>query len=154
MSLLNLPTFAVILEDHMLSQVYGASKVVHVVNNEISDVNQHINANMRGREISAIYKALGYEEQTKLADTVLFNESETNIIVNQLELLNASMDNQSKMNETLRDLIVLFSATLLVLVALAILAGYYENARQHHALMDSKIFSSFGNVIDLISPDE
>lgn len=151
MSLLNLPTFAVILEDHTLSRVYGASKVVHLINAEINDVNQHINANMSGREISAIYKALGYEEQSKIAEIILFNESETNIIVNQLELLNASMDSQSKMSETLRDLVVLFAATLLVLLAFGILAGYYENARQNNAVIDSKIFAILGDLVEKVS---
>lgn len=150
---MNLPTFAVILEDHVLSRVYGASKVVHMVNSEIHDVNQHINSSMTGRDISAIYKALGYVEQSIVANLVLFDESETNIIVNQLELLNTSMDTESKMSETLRELVVLFAATILVLIAIGISIGYYENSRQNNMAVDSKLFSVVTTLIDRLDTD-
>lgn len=145
---MNLPTFAVILEDNVLSRVYGASKVCHLVNSEIGDVTQHIEANMTGREINNIYKALGYTEQSVIANLVLFDDAETNIIVNQLELLNTTMDTESKMSATLRELVVLFAATILVLIAFGISLGYYENSRQNDMVIDSKIFALISTLID------
>lgn len=150
---MNLPTFAVILEDHVIGRVYGASKVVHLVNAEISDDTQHITAAMSGREISSIYKALGYEEQRVLAGVSLFDESEMNIIVNQLELLNTSTNSESRMSETLRDLVVLFAATIIVLIATGISIGYYTNARQNDAMVESKLFAWIETFIDKVSPE-
>lgn len=149
---MNLPTFAVILEDHVIGRVYGASKVVHLVNAVITDDTQHITTAMSGREIGLIYKALGYEEQSTLAGVSLFDESEMNIIVNQLELLNTSTNSESRMSETLRELVVLFAATLLVLAALGICMGYYTNARQNDAMVESKLFAWIETVIDKLTP--
>ena len=150
---MNLPTFAVILEDHILGRVYGASKVIHVINEQISDESQHISATMSGRDISNIYKTLGYQEQSLIANTVLFDESETNIIVNQLELLNTASNSESRMSETLRDLVVLFAATLLVVLSVGITLVYYTSAQQNNAVVHSKVFALVGAVIDRISPD-
>lgn len=149
---MNLPTFAVILEDHILGRVYGASKVIHVINEQINDESQHIDATMTGRDISNIYKSLGYQEQSLIANTDLFDESETNIIVNQLELLNTASNSESRMSETLRDLVVLFAATLLVVLSAGITLVYYTSAHQNNAVVHSKVFAVVGTVIDKISP--
>ena len=149
---MNIPMFAVILEDHILGRVYGASKVIHVINEQINDESQHIDATMSGRDISNIYKTLGYQEQSLIANTDLFDESETNIIVNQLELLNTASDSESRMSETLRDLVVLFAATLLVVLSVGITLVYYTSAHQNNAVVHSKVFAVVGTVINKISP--
>ena len=150
---MNLPTFAVILEDHILGRVYGASKVIHVINEQINDESQHIDTTMSGRDISNIYKTLGYQEQSLIANTDLFDESETNIIVNQLELLNTASNSESRMSETLRDLVVLFAATLLVVLSAGITLVYYTSAHQNNAVVHSKVFAVVATVINKISPD-
>lgn len=150
---MNLPTIAIILEDHELGKVYGASKVVHLVNAIIEDVEQHIALNMTGKEINVIYKGLDYNIQTRLIEMDILNEAETAIIVNQMELLNNASDSEGKMSETLRELIVGFGATVLVIIGLAICIGYYESARQNNAVMDSKLFSFVAGLIDRFVPE-
>lgn len=150
---MNLPTFAVILEDHTIDRVYGASKVIHVINEQISDESQHISATMSGRDISNIYKTLNYQEQSLIANIDLFDESETNIIVNQLELLNTASNSESRMSETLRDLVVLFAATLLVFLSAGITIVYYASAQQNNAVVPSKVFALVGTIINKLSPD-
>ena len=151
---MNLPTIAIILEDHELGKIYGASKIVHLVNAEIHDVVNHINVTMTGRELNAIYKGLDYTIQTMLIELDVLDESETAIIVNQVELLNSASDSEGKMSETLKELIVGFGATILVIVGLAFCAGYYENARQNNAVIDSKFFSFASGLIERFTPDK
>lgn len=151
---MNLPTVAIILEDHILGKIYGASKVVHLVNGKIEDTEKHITTAMTGKEINAIYKALDYTEQLAMVDMDVYDESETVIIINQVELLNSASDSEGKMSKTLRELIVIFGATLLVIIAVGISVGYYENAKQHNAVMHSKLFSFAAGLIDRYIPDE
>lgn len=149
---MNLPTIAIILEDHELGKVYGASKVVYLVNGKIEDVEKHIALNMTGKEINAIYKGLDYTEQTMLIEMDILDESETAIIVNQMELLNNASDSEGKMSEALRELIIMFGATILLIIAVGICFGYYENSRQNNAVMNSNLFSFVSNVIDKLIP--
>jgi hypothetical protein len=85
---MNLPMIAIILEEHPLGKIYGASKTVHLVNSKLVDIEKHITLDMTGRQINAYYKALDYTDQMVLVDLDIYDEIETNIIVNQIELLN------------------------------------------------------------------
>lgn len=149
---MNLPMIAIILEEHPLSKIYGASKTVHLVNSKIADEEKHINLNMTGREINAFYKALDYTDQMILVELDIYDEGETNIIVNQIELLNNASDSEGRLSESLRELIIVFFATFLFLTSVVIAAGYHENARQHNAIIESKIFSLIGTLIDKFTP--
>lgn len=151
---MNLPTIAIILEDHQLGKVYGAAKIIHLVNSKIDDVNCHINVDMTGREINAIYKSLDYTIQTLLIELDVLDESETAIIVNQMELLNSASDSEGRMSETLKELMVGFGATILVIVGISFCFAYYENARQNNAVMDSKLFSFAASLIERFTPAE
>lgn len=149
---MNLPMIAIILEEHKLGKIYGASKTVHLVNSKITDIEKHINLEMTGREINVFYKALDYQDQMILVELDIYDEVETNIIVNQIELLNNASDSEGRLSESLRELIVVFFATLLFLTSVVIAAGYYENSRQHDAIIESKVFSHIGNLIDRFIP--
>ena len=150
---MNLPTIAIILEDHELGKVYAASKVVHLVNEKIADVEKHITLNMTGKQINAVYKALDYTVQTSLIEMDVLDESESAIIVNQVELLNSASDSEGRMSETLRELIVMFGATLLLVIGVAICIGYYVSAEQNNAVMHSKVFSIVSNLIERLTPE-
>lgn len=145
---MNLPMFAIILEDHPLAKIYGASRVVHLVNSKLTDTEQHITTSMSGREINAIYKALDYTDQMILVELDIYNESEVAIIVDQIELLNNASDSEGRLSESLRELVVMFLATLLFLTSAAVTAGYYENSRQNDAVIESRLFSFIGSIVD------
>lgn len=147
---MNLPTFAIILEDHTLERVYGTSKVVHLVNGIITDIENHITPDMSGRQINNIYRRLNYDEQQLLQSLALFDETEAAILINQIELLNTSTDTEGRINAKLRELIVLFMTTTIVIIAIAITIGYYANAVQSNSVMDSKIFALVSKVMDSI----
>lgn len=147
---MNLPTFAIILEDHTLERVYGTSKVVHLVNGIITDIENHITPDMSGRQINNIYRRLNYDEQQLIQSLTLFDETEAAILINQIELLNTSTDTEGRINAKLRELIVLFMTTTIVIIASAITIGYHASAVQSNSVMDSKIFSFISKVIDSI----
>lgn len=147
---MNLPTFAIILEDHTLERVYGASKVVHLVNGIITDIENHITPDMSGRQINNIYRRLNYDEQQLLQSLALFDETEAAILINQIELLNTSTNTEGRINAKLRELIVLFMTTTIVIIASAIAIGYHANAVQSNSVMDSKIFALVSKVMDSI----
>lgn len=147
---MNLPTFAIILEDHTLERVYGTSKVVHLVNGIITDIENHITPDMSGRQINNIYRRLNYDEQQLIQSLTLFDETEAAILINQIELLNTSTNTEGRINAKLRELIVLFMTTTIVIIASAITIGYHANAVQSNSVMDSKIFSFISKVIDSI----
>lgn len=147
---MNLPTFAIILEDHTLERVYGTSKVVHLVNGIITNIENHITPDMSGRQINNIYRRLNYDEQQLLQALALFDETEAAILINQIELLNTSTDTEGRINAKLRELIVLFMTTTIVIIASAITIGYHANAVQSNSVMDSKIFSLASKVMDSI----
>lgn len=151
---MNLPTVAIILEDHLLGKVYGASKVVHLVNSKIENTEKHITIDMTGKEINLLYKSLDYREQISLVDMDVYDESESAIVINQVELLNNASDSEGKMSRTLTELIIMFGATILVIATVGISAGYYENARQHNAIINSNVFSFTANVINKFIPEE
>ena len=145
---MNLPTFAIILEDHTLERVYGTSKVVHLVNGNITDTANHITPDMSGRQINNIYRRLNYEEQQLIQRLDLFDETESAILINQIELLNTSTNAEGRINAKLRELVVLFVATTIVVLAIVISLGYYENARQNNSVVESKIFHIVSKIID------
>lgn len=147
---MNLPTFAIILEDHTLERVYGTSKVVHLVNGIITNIENHITPDMSGRQINNIYRRLNYDEQQLLQSLALFDETEAAILINQIELLNTSTNTEGRINAKLRELIVLFMTTIIVIIASAITIGYHANAVQSNSVMDSKIFSFISKVMDSI----
>lgn len=147
---MNLPTFAIILEDHTLERVYGTSKVVHLVNGIITDIENHITPDMSGRQINNIYRRLNYDEQQLIQSLTLFDETEAAILINQIELLNTSTDTEGRINAKLRELIVLFMTTTIVIIASAITIGYHANAVQSNSVMDSKIFALVSKVMDSI----
>lgn len=147
---MNLPTFAIILEDHTLERVYGTSKVVHLVNGIITDIENHITPDMSGRQINNIYRRLDYDEQQLIQSLTLFDETEAAILINQIELLNTSTNTEGRINAKLRELIVLFMTTTIVIIASAITIGYHANAVQSNNVMDSKIFSFISTVMDNI----
>lgn len=145
---MNLPTFAIILEDHTLERVYGTSKVVHLVNGNITDTANHITPDMSGRQINNIYRRLNYEEQQLIQRLDLFDETESAILINQIELLNTSTNAEGRINAKLRELVVLFVTTTIVVLAIVISLGYYENARQNNSVVESKIFHIVSKIID------
>lgn len=147
---MNLPTFAIILEDHTLERVYGTSKVVHLVNGIITNIENHITPDMSGRQINNIYRRLNYDEQQLIQSLTLFDETEAAILINQIELLNTSTDTEGRINAKLRELIVLFMTTTIVIIASAITIGYHANAVQSNSVMDSKIFALVSKVMDSI----
>lgn len=147
---MNLPTFAIILEDHTLERVYGTSKVVHLVNGNITDTANHITPDMSGRQINNIYRRLNYEEQQLIQRLDLFDETESAILINQIELLNTSTNAEGRINAKLRELVVLFVTTTIVVLAIIISLGYYENARQNNSVVESKIFHIVSKIIDNI----
>lgn len=147
---MNLPTFAIILEDHTLERVYGTSKVVHLVNGNITDTANHITPDMSGRQINNIYRRLNYEEQQLIQRLDLFDETESAILINQIELLNTSTNAEGRINAKLRELVVLFVTTTIVVLAIVISLGYYENARQNNSVVESKIFHIVSKIIDNI----
>lgn len=147
---MNLPTFAIILEDHTLERVYGTSKVVHLVNGIITDIENHITPDMSGRQINNIYRRLNYDEQQLIQSLTLFDETEAAILINQIELLNTSTNTEGRINAKLRELIVLFMTTTIVIIASAITIGYHANAVQSNSVMDSKIFALVSKVMDSI----
>lgn len=148
---MNLPMVAIILEEHQLSKIHGASKTVHMVNSNIEDIEKHITVDMTGRQINAIYKKLDYKEQLLLVELDIYDEMETNIVVNQIELLNSATDTEGRLSESLRQLVVVFLATLILLTGLVVTAGYYENSKQHEAVIESKMFSFIGTFIDKVT---
>ena len=147
---MNLPTFAIILEDHTLERVYGTSKVVHLVNGNITDATNHITPDMSGRQINNIYRRLNYEEQQLVQTLDLFDETEAAILINQIELLNTSTNAEGRINAKLRELMVLFVTTTIVILSIAISLGYYENARQNNSVVESKIFYIVSKFVDSI----
>ena len=147
---MNLPTFAIILEDHTLERVYGTSKVVHLVNGNITDTANHITPDMSGRQINNIYRRLNYEEQQLIQRLDLFDETESAILINQIELLNTSTNAEGRINAKLRELVILFVTTGIVVLAIIISLGYYENARQNNSVVESKIFHIVSEIIDSI----
>lgn len=151
---MNLPTVTIILEEHTLGRVYGASKVVHLVNSNIADLEKHISVDMTGRQINAIFKSLDYAEQMVIVELDVYNETESNILINQIELLNSASDSEGKMSETLRELIVTFGVTILFIIAVGVCVGYYENAKQNDAVMDSRLFGFIIEIIDRFIPGD
>lgn len=147
---MNLPTFAIILEDHTLERVYGTSKVVHLINGNIIDTANHITPDMSGRQINNIYRRLNYEEQQLIQRLDLFDETESAILINQIELLNTSTNAEGRINAKLRELVILFVTTGIVVLAIIISLGYYENARQNNSVVESKIFHIVSEIIDSI----
>lgn len=145
---MNLPTFAIILEDHILDQVYGASKVIQVVNDLIPNEQNHIHLNMSGHDINNVYRKLNYREQQLLQNITLYDEVESNILINQIGLLNASSNKEITMEAKLRDLILLFITTTIVVTTLVVCLGYYENSRQNNSIVESKIFSLVTHLFD------
>lgn len=147
---MNLPTFAIILEDHTLERVYGTSKVVHLVNSNITDIENHITPDMSGRQINNIYRRLNYVEQQHIQALDLFDETEAAILINQIELLNTSINTEGRVNTQLRELLVLFITTTIVILAVAISLGYYENTRQNDSVVESNIFHMVSKLLDSI----
>lgn len=147
---MNLPTFAIILEDHTLERVYGTSKVVHLVNSNITDIENHITPDMSGRQINNIYRRLNYVEQQHIQALDLFDETEAAILINQIELLNTSINTEGRVNTQLRELLVLFITTTIVILAVGISLGYYENTRQNDSVVESNIFRMVSKLLDNI----
>lgn len=147
---MNLPTFAIILEDHTLERVYGTSKVVHLVNSNITDIENHITPDMSGRQINNIYRRLNYVEQQHIQALDLFDETEAAILINQIELLNTSINTEGRVNTQLRELLVLFITTTIVILAVGISLGYYENTRQNDSVVESNIFRMVSKLLDSI----
>lgn len=147
---MNLPTFAIILEDHTLERVYGTSKVVHLVNSNITDIENHITPDMSGRQINNIYRRLNYVEQQHIQALDLFDETEAAILINQIELLNTSINTEGRVNTQLHELLVLFITTTIVILAVGISLGYYENTRQNDSVVESNIFRMVSKLLDSI----
>lgn len=145
---MNLPMIAIILEEHSLSKIYGASKTIHLVNSHISNIEQHITIDMTGREINELYKGLDYRLQMDLVGLDIFDETETSIVINQIELLNNASDSEGKLSETLRELIIIFLATIILVTTIVITIGYYENSRQRNAVVSSNLFAFLNIIID------
>lgn len=136
---MNLPTVAILLEDHPLVKVYGGGKMVHLINSKIPDVTQHIDLNMTGRDITELYRSLDYTLQMDLVGLELYDESEATVLINQIELLNSATDSEGKMSDTVRDLVVIFAATILLLLAGGICMAYYVSSRQSGMSVDSQL---------------
>lgn len=144
---MNLPTLAVLLDTFKLSSISGASKVIDLVNNQITDVDKHINYSMTGDDLNQIYKQLDYHTQNNLTELILFTQSEAVMIVNQIELLHDANSRNNSWNRTLNESLSAGVLTGVVLIIATMVLLYHLTCKTNNAVIESSVFTFIGETI-------
>ena len=148
---MNLPTLAVLLDTFKLSSISGASKVIDLVNNQITDVDKHIDSSMTGDDLNIIYKQLDYHTQNNLTELMLFTQSEAVMIVNQIEILHDANNRSNSLTRTFNESLSAGVLTGVVLIVLTMVILYHLTCKANNAVIESNVFTFIGEAITNIS---
>lgn len=147
---MNLPTLAVLLDTFKLSSISGSSKVIDLVNNQITDVDKHINYSMTGDDLNRIYKQLDYHSQNNLTELILFTQSEAVMIVNQIEILHDANSRDNSWTRTFNESLSAGVLTGVVLIIATMVLLYHLTCKANNAVIESNVFTFIGEAISHI----